>query len=78
MIDPKGAAPNAYELTARVNKAARILAQLDQDDVTSREAERFTLQDWIDYAKLARVHTPSEETRRVILYVLSNRERKSA
>jgi hypothetical protein len=53
---------NPYEDAARTRKAFALAARLLKHNITADEAERMSLEQWRQLAKVAKVNSPSADT----------------
>lgn len=67
--------PNPYADAARQKKAFALAARLHQHAIAADEAERMTLENWRDLAKVTKTNSPSAETQKLALEALRAMER---
>lgn len=66
---------NPYEAAARQKKAFALAARLHQFNITAEEAERMTIEQWRDLAKVTHTNAPSAETVKLAIEALRAMDR---
>lgn len=69
-------ASNPYESAARQKKAFALASRLHQHSITADEAERMTVEQWRDVAKVMKINAPSAETVKLAIEALRMMEPK--
>ena len=68
-------ASNPYESAARQKKAFALASRLHQHAITADEAERMTVDQWRDVARVMKINSPSAETVKFAIEALRSMDR---
>lgn len=71
-------ASNPYESAARQKKAFALATRMHQHAITADEAEKMTLENWRDVAKVMKINAPSAETVKVAIEALRAMDKPKA
>lgn len=66
---------NSFKLVARLKKATILADCLCKAGKRRQDAEKFTRQEWLQYAQAVGINTPSPDTVDVVLSLMAHREK---